>query len=123
MSSSSSIKRKSSVLARRYHAALCRYLKQRSAASLQSALRLGRQAVALGLETLDLALIHEQSLMAQMLAIGASTARDRIVQRARTFFAEAIIPMEETHRSALETNLHLSRLNRGLSQRTQDLSL
>jgi len=88
---------------------------------LRPALRLGRQAVALGLETLDLALIHEQALIVQALPIHSSAARDRTITRAGVFFAEAILPMEATHRSALEANVRLSRLNEALSRRTLDL--
>ena len=122
MNSSPSIKRKSNVLVRSYRTALRRYLKQGPAASLQPALRLGRQAVALGLETLDLAVIHEQEMIIQALPIHSSTARDRIIHRAGIFFAEAILPMEETHRSALEANVNLGRLNRALNRRTIDLT-
>lgn len=116
------VKRKSKVLARRYEAALCRYIEQELPASLKPAVRLGREAVALGLETLDLALIHEQSLISQTLPVNSSSARNRIIKRANTFFAEAIIPMEETHRLALESNVHLSRLNRALSRGALDLA-
>ena len=42
-------------LAQPYQAALRRYIKMGTAASLRLALKLGRQAVAGGLETLDLA--------------------------------------------------------------------
>jgi signal transduction histidine kinase len=49
------MKSKSSVLAARYQAALRRYLAQGTEASLKPASRLGSEAVALGLETLDLA--------------------------------------------------------------------
>ncbi len=122
MNSAAIMKRKWRALLPPYQAALRKYLKQGAAASERPALRLGRQAVALGLETLDLALIHEQALLAQVLPVGDPAARNRIIHQARTFFTEAIVPMEETHRSALETNLHLSRLNRGLSQRTTDLA-
>jgi len=79
--------------------------------------------VALGLETLDLALIHDQALIAQVLAISASASRDRIIKRARNFFAAAIIPLEETHRLALEANVRLSRLNQALSRRSSDLAI
>ena len=123
MNSSSSIKRSpSSLVARQYEEALRRYLKQGAAASLQSAVRLGRRAVALGLETLDFALIHELALIAQVLPVDAPTARDRIIKRAGLFFAEAITPMEEGHRVALEANVHLSRINQALSLRTLDLA-
>ena len=123
MNSPSSIRHsKSSLLARQYENSLRRYLKQGAAASLLPAVRLGRQAVALGLETLDLALIHELALIAQVLPVGVPTARDRIIKQAGLFFAEAITPMEEGHRVALEANVHLSRINQALSLRTLDLA-
>jgi signal transduction histidine kinase len=74
------------------------------------------------LETLDLALIHEQVLIAQVLLVGDSAARLQVINRAKAFFAESITPMEKTHRSALEANVHLSRLNQALSRRTLDLA-
>ena len=116
------MKRKWRTLLRPYQVALHRYLQGGSAASLQPALKLGRQAVALGLETLDLAVIHEQAVIAQVLPVAATVDRDWIIKRAGMFFAEAILPMEETHRTALEANVHLNRLNQELSQRTEDLS-
>lgn len=112
----------SDVLAPRYEAALRRYLKQGPAASLQPAVRLGRQAVASGLETLDVALIHEQALLVQVLSVDAPASRNRIIKQAGTFFAEAITPLEEGHRVALEANVHLSRMNQALSRRTLDLA-
>jgi len=117
-----SSKRKASVLGRQYQTGLRQFLKQGPAASLVPALKLGRRAVVLGMETLDLALIHEQALIAQVLPVGAPAARDRIIRRAKAFFAQAILPMEERHRTALETNAHLSRLNQTLNQRTVDLA-
>lgn len=116
------MKPKGTAMLRPYRAALSRYLKPGASASLLPAMKLGRRAVALGLETLDLALIHEQCVLGQMKTIGAPAARARMIQRARKFFAEAIVAMEETHRSALEANAHLSLLNQGLSQRTTDLA-
>lgn len=109
-------------LARRYQAALQRHLRDWPAESLQPALKLGRRSMALGLETLDLALIHEQALIVQALPVESPAARDRLIRRAGVFFAQAIIPMEETHRSALESNVHLSRLNRDLNLRTLNLA-
>jgi len=116
------MRRKCRTLSRPYQAALRQYLKQGPTASLKPALRLGRQALSLGLETLDLALIHEQALIAQVLPVRAAAVRERIIKRAKTFFAKAIIPMEKTHRVAMEVNIHLNRLNRELSRRTLDLS-
>jgi signal transduction histidine kinase len=86
------------------------------------ALRLGRRAVRLGVETLDLALIHEQALIALALPIDSSSVRARFIKRAGAFFAEAILPMEETHRSALEDNVRLNQLNHALNRRTVGLA-
>ena len=85
-------------LSRRYQAALLRHLEQGPRASLRSADGLGREAVDLGLETLDLARIHEQALMALVLPSRSSGARDGMIKRAQAFFAEAVTPMEKTHR-------------------------
>ena len=38
------------------------------------------------------------------------------------FFAEAITPIEKTHRAALEANVHLNQLTETLDQRTVDLA-
>jgi len=124
MNSASVMKRKSSGLLRRYQAALRHYLKQGPTASLEPATRLGRRAVVNGMETLDLALIHEQALITRVLPSysPAGPDRDRLVKRAGTFFAEAVLPLEGTHRSALEANARLSRVNRTLNQRTVELA-
>ncbi len=122
MNSSSRNKRKTTLFAQQYQTGLRHYLQQGLAAGLQPALKLGRQAVILGLETLDLALIHEQVLISQALSVHSPAVRKRIIRRAGVFFAEAILPMEETHRSALEANIDLSRLNQALNQRTLDLA-
>jgi signal transduction histidine kinase len=113
---------KSGALAAQYRAALGLYLAKRSGASVQPALRLGRAAVARGLETLDLALIHEQALLAHVLKVDTATARGRMVRRANLFFAEAIVPMEKGHHVAREANVRLSRMNADLSRRTRDLA-
>lgn len=122
MNSAFGMRSKLHTLLRPYQSALRRYLAQGPAANVAPATRLGRRAVGLGLETLDLAMVHEQALIGQVLPIGSAAVRERIIQRAGVFFAEAIVPIEGTHRSALEANVHLSRLNRALRRRTLDLS-
>src|SRR6185436_5702271 len=57
------MKGKLSGLSRQYQAALRKHLKQDPSAGLQQAKGLGRQAVTIGLETLELARIHEQALI------------------------------------------------------------
>ena len=112
------MKRKLTTLSGRYASALRTHLKRGPKASLQPARGLGRQAVGLGLETLDLAKIHEGALA----SLEAHSSRDGIIKRAEIFFAEAITPIEKTHRAALKDNVRLNRLSKTLGRRTVDLA-
>ena len=109
-------------LSRHYQTALRQHLQQRPGARLQPAQALGRKALALGLETLDLARIHEQTLIKLISPEHSPAALDRMVQRAASFFAEAITPIEKTHRTALESNMHLRQVNHMLRRRSVDLA-
>jgi signal transduction histidine kinase len=112
------MKMKRSSLPERYLAALRKHLKQGAGASLRPALGLGRKAVALGLETLELARIHERALA----ALELSTGKNALAKRAEIFFAEANAPIEETHRAARQNKTDLNRLNKSLTQRTLELA-
>jgi signal transduction histidine kinase len=113
------MKQKSNGLSQQYVTALRKHLKQGSQASLQPALGLGRRAVALGLETLELARIHERAIV----TLEAASGKDGIEKRAKIFFNEAITPMVETHRVARRSNVHLSRMKETLNQRTEELAV
>jgi signal transduction histidine kinase len=112
------MKRKLTRLSRGYVTALRKHLKQGPRASLQPARGLGRQAVALGLETLDVARIHEAALA----SLEVSSGRDGSIKRAEMFFTEAITPIEKTHHAALKANTRLDRLNKAVGRRTVDLA-
>jgi signal transduction histidine kinase len=101
-------------------AALRKHLRQGPRVTLPcgTARGLGREAAALKLETLDVARIHQGALA----ALEASSSRDGVIERAEIFFAEAITPIEETHRAALTTNVRLSKLSQTLERRTVDLT-
>jgi signal transduction histidine kinase len=114
--------RKLNGLSQRYVAALRKHLKQGPRSSLQPAQGLGRRAMALGLETLDLARFHEQALITLVLPGYSSGTRDRMIRRAGTFFAEAITPIEKTHRTAQEANTHLQQMIQTLNQRSVELA-
>jgi signal transduction histidine kinase len=116
------MKRKLSGLSRRYQAALRKHLKQGTWAGLQQAKGLGRQAVTIGLETLELAKVHEQALIKLVLPSDSPATRDAMVRRAGTFFAEAITPIEQTHRTAREANVQLIQMIEKLSRRSVDLA-
>src|SRR5579859_2048130 len=107
------MKRKLSALSQEYVAALKNHLKQGPQAGLQPARGLGRRAVAIGLETLDLARIHERALA----TLEASSSRDGYIKRAEIFFTEAVTPIEETHRAALKANAQLNRVSQTLDRR------
>ena len=114
--------RKLNGLSQRYVVALRKHLKQAARASLHPAQGLGCRAMALGLETLDLARFHEQALITLVLPAYSPGTRDRMIRRAGTFFAEAITPIEKTHRAARETNSQLVQLNQALHRRSLDLT-
>lgn len=109
-------------ISRLYQAALLEYLKQVPESGLEPARELGRRAMAIGLETLDLARIHEIALVALVLPGYSSSTHDGSMGRAGVFFAEALTPIEQTHRGAREANAHLNQVVKALSQRTGELA-
>ncbi|MFZ4768263.1 MAG: sensor histidine kinase [Roseimicrobium sp.] len=104
-----------------YLAALGRHLKQDADADLKPAQRLGLRAIKLGLETLELARIHEEALIALVLPHFSPDTSDGMVRRAGVFFAEVITPIEQTHRGAQEANAHLKVMVETLTKRTAEL--
>lgn len=122
MNAESNKKNKARKLARKYRSALQRYLRKTTLAKPAPALKLGREAAMLGLDVLELAAIHQDVLIKEVLTIRTARVRNRIVRLAAKFFAEAIVPIEATHRTALENNATLSRLNRELKERARKIS-
>jgi len=116
------MKTKLSRLSDRYLAALRTHLKQGPKANLQSACGLGRRTLAIGLQTLDLAKIHEEALTALSSSSDSFRIKDGMVTQAEKFFAEAITPIEETHRAVMEANVTLKQQIATLSQRTGELA-
>ena len=109
-------------LSRRYQAALQKHLKQGRRASLVSARGLGAQALAAGLQTLALAKIHEQTLIAKILPGSPAGKRAALIKQAGIFFAAAILPIEITQRSAREAAARLKKIVEALSRRTVELA-
>lgn len=105
-------------LAQRYVTALRQHLKQGRRAGRQPALRLGRQAAVLGLETLELARIHERALITLELTQG----KNGLIKRAEIFFTEALTPIVETHHAAQQSRVHLNDLQATLGRRTEELA-
>ena len=105
-------------LSQRYATALRTHLRPGARAGLQPALDLGRQAVALGVETLELARMHERALTT--LDLGSS--KNGQVKQAEIFFTEALTPIVDTHRAARQSRTDLTRLKETLSRRTAELA-
>jgi signal transduction histidine kinase len=108
--------------ARRYQAALLTYLKQGRGRRLQLAHGLGQRALAAGLQTLDMAKLHEQILLTRVLPGRPAGKRATLIKQAGTFFTEAIIPIEKIGRGAREAAVHLNKIVEMLSQRTVELA-
>ena len=107
---------------KRYQAALRRHLRQGRRASLESVRGLGNQALAAGMQTLDLARLHEETLVTKVLPGCPAGKRAAIIEQAGTFFAAAITPIEKTHRGAREAAAHLKEFIEALSRRTVELA-
>ena len=110
-------------LAQSYVSALRKHLRQNGHASLEPALRLGRQAITLGLKTLDLARIHEQALIAVLLPGELSGTKAGNTRRAGFFFAEANLPVEEHRRVPGRAEADVIRLEAALGVRTKELAV
>ena len=106
----------------RYLSALAQYLEKDAAPTLAPARDLGCQAVRLGVETLALARIHEEAVVSFIDRKGSTVASNPLVSRAGAFFAEALTPIEETHRGALDSTSRLTQLIEALNQQKADLA-
>ncbi|MEO0017465.1 MAG: hypothetical protein RLZZ522_748 [Verrucomicrobiota bacterium] len=122
MNSASDMHDKTTELSQLYQAKLRQHLAHGTGADLEPAREMGRNAVSLGLETLDLAQIHELALAALVLPTASATTNAALVGLAGLFFAEAITPIEQTHRGAREAATHLNLIIKTLSQRTLELA-
>ena len=106
-------------LSQQYVTALHKHLKQGPRAGFQPALALGRRAVVLGLDMLELARIHERALV----TLELSKSKNGIIKRAEIFFTEVLTPVVETHRVARQSKIELHRLNVTLNRRTAELAV
>jgi signal transduction histidine kinase len=102
----------------RYRKALIRYLLQRMPLDLKPALELGCQAVKLGMETLELAQIHERALLSCLPPRCSARIREGVNARAKNFFDESNSAIERTHQAALKKEGRVNRLTQTLQNRT-----
>lgn len=109
-------------LSEQYLTDLQTYLKQGPPGNLQAAHDLGSQAVAMGLETLDLAAIHEKALASLRALDPGIDSQTDLLTSAATFFTETLTSIEETHRAAVESSMGLNQLHTTLGKLTLDLA-
>ena len=82
------------------------------------ALKLGGEAAALGMETLDVARVHEQALKLLVLPNGKDKACHRVIEQAKNFFEEVLVPIEQTHAAAKEDVRRVAQLGEKLRRKT-----
>ena len=117
------MKNKSTRLAQRYVAALKKHLVQGTQASLESSLILGHQAMASGLEALDLAKIHERAFYGMIEPVCSAKVRATMTKRARVFFEEVNSLVEATPQVAAQDEVRQQPLKKILDRRTTELAL
>jgi len=116
------MKRKLFKLSRQYQNALRNHLTPGRRVSLGSARGVGSQALGAGLQTLDLAKLHEHTLVAELLPGCPPGKRAALIRRAGEFFALAILPIEKNHFGAEDAAAYLRKFVETLSQRTVELA-
>ena len=117
-SATKTMKPKPTGFLQRYVVALEKQLRRGAGASLEPAWKMGREAVGLKMETLELARIHEQALG----TLGLTDKKNAFTKLAGIFFTAANTLIEETQRAARETKNHLGRLMTSLGERTEQLA-
>ena len=105
-----------------YLTALRAYLAAPARTDPQAPHDLGTEAATCGLDTLDLAKIHDQALAAVLSDPPPSATAEDLTRRAELFFTEVVMPIEGTHRLALEADANLKHVSTTLERRTLDLA-
>jgi hypothetical protein len=100
--------------AKAYQLALSKHLVRGAGVNLRLATGLGRQAVGLGLETLDVARFHEKALISLVSPDEPVATRKRKIREGKRFFAETIVPIEKTHQAALNDDVRVTQLTHTL---------
>lgn len=118
------IERQRDRLVARYQAALQRHCSGPTPepGDARAAHVLGCEAAAFGLETTDLATLHDSALAALPGSVETSATPADHARRAAAFFEEASQPIQKTHRVALEAAAELNRLNSTLALHTAGLA-
>jgi hypothetical protein len=112
----------SDILTADYLAALRFHVEKDTPATLVAAHDIGQTAVKHGIETLKMANMHEQAMELLLPTETSLNGQKELTRKASAFFAEAIMPIEGTHRAARADRANFEQLNTNLRQRTADLA-
>ena len=107
---------------RRYVNALRKHLDGGTGAGVASAQGLGAEALAVGLQTLDLAKLHEETLISYLQPGFSVRNRLTLIRRAGAFFASAIIPIDAAPGGSPKATAEIQSFVDALSQRTVELA-
>lgn len=112
------MKPKQALWAQLYRSSLCNYLENGVAADLKKVRLLGAQGFAAGLQTLDIAKLHEETLLRDTLPGLSPLERRQVIAKAGRFFSESIVlaNLEGSHPELAPG--HRNRIVEMLSQRT-----
>ena len=117
------LKRSSTPFSKRYYKILCGRLASGAALQSYQARRLGKEAMSLGLNSLDLARIHGEGL-AQWSANNVTALRpDGVLRLANRFLVGVLAPIEGTQMQARNNIAALRNANRALLARGNELQL
>lgn len=109
-------------MTRRYQNALRQHVRNGGSGSLKRARVLGKQALQVGLHTLELAQVHEKTLLNDLLPACAVAKQEALIREAAVFFTAANTPIEAAHPMAREAASHMEKVIKALSQRTVELA-
>ena len=107
---------------RRYQAALRTHLNGDEQKSPEAVRGLGSKIMAAGMPMLELAKLHEQFLVSELLPGCPSGKRTALIKRSGQFFAAAVIPIQKKHRHGPDATTHRQETVETLSERTVELA-
>jgi hypothetical protein len=88
----------------------------------ERATELGYQAAALGLDTLDLARIHEEAVAELLPGEGDTEGEARLVTCAGVFFHSVLTPIEQSHAGVMGVESGIIKVKRELKKRALELA-
>lgn len=105
-----------------YQNELHRYLMDAPESHLEEAQELGKRALNLGLDMLDLTRLHQESLIVFICKFSSVGIQNKVIRLAGIFLAEAITPIEENFKAVKKFNSELLTQSLHLQEELRTLS-